>query len=174
MEKMLMDKKGMVTPKEITNVEFSKGIKGYKEHDVDVFLDKVKETIEALLKENKELKETIESRDAIIDKQFSELEEYKTMEGTLTQALITAQASAKETCASANKKAFLIIEEAKHKANNVIKNAELKVQAIKKEYEDTKNQYAAFKRSYVEMLNKELKNIGSYVLEGENNSNITE
>lgn len=184
-KKIVMDEKIMVTPKEITNVEFSKGIKGYKEHDVDVFLDKVKETLEALLKENLELKETIKSKDELIDKQISEIEKYKSLEGTLTSTLITAQASATETCESANKKAFLIIEEAKEKADRMITSAELKVQAIsreadrkikakQKEYENGLNRFETFKRNYIEMLNKELKSIGSYTLEGENNSIITE
>ena len=47
----------MLTPVEIENKEFKKGIRGYREDEVDEFLDIVKEDFENLYRENTDLKE---------------------------------------------------------------------------------------------------------------------
>ena len=49
----------MIAPIEIENKEFKKGLRGYKEDEVDEFLDLVKEDYEQLYRENAELKEKV-------------------------------------------------------------------------------------------------------------------
>ena len=49
----------MITPIEIENKEFKKGIRGYNQDEVDEFLDMVKEDFEQLYRENLELKEKV-------------------------------------------------------------------------------------------------------------------
>ena len=49
----------MIAPIEIENKEFKKGIMGYKEEEVDEFLDLVKEDYEQLYRENADLKEKV-------------------------------------------------------------------------------------------------------------------
>ena len=46
----------MITPLDIQNKEFAKGVRGYKEDDVDGFLDLLTLDMEKLLEENKKLK----------------------------------------------------------------------------------------------------------------------
>ncbi len=46
----------MIAPIEIENKEFKKVLRGYKEEEVDEFLDLVKEDYEQLYRENAELK----------------------------------------------------------------------------------------------------------------------
>ena len=49
----------MLTPLDISNKEFKKAFRGYKEDEVDEFLDKVIADYERLYKENGELKDRI-------------------------------------------------------------------------------------------------------------------
>lgn len=49
----------MLTPVDIENKEFKKGIRGYREDEVDEFLDLVKEDFENIYRENLELKDKI-------------------------------------------------------------------------------------------------------------------
>ena len=46
----------MITPADIQSKEFDKAVRGYKEEDVDVFLDQLTNDYEAVLKENEALK----------------------------------------------------------------------------------------------------------------------
>ena len=46
-----------LTPMEISNKEFKRGLRGYSVEEVDEFLDKIVEDYEGLFKENTSLKE---------------------------------------------------------------------------------------------------------------------
>jgi len=70
----------MITPLEIQNKEFKKAMRGYKEDEVDVFLDQVMIDYEKLYKENMELKEKLELAHHQMDK-------YKDIEETLKNLL---------------------------------------------------------------------------------------
>ena len=92
----------MLTPVEIENKEFKKGIRGYREDEVDEFLDIVKEDFENIYRENLDLKEKIRMYNDQINK-------YENIEETLKATLITAQTAAEDTCSAANKKAKIIL-----------------------------------------------------------------
>ena len=49
----------MITPKEIQTKQFSKVMRGYKDEEVDMFLDLITLDLEQLLKENDELKSQV-------------------------------------------------------------------------------------------------------------------
>ena len=86
----------MLAPIEIENKEFKKVLRGYKEEEVDEFLDLVKEDYEQLYRENAELKEKVRLYQDQINK-------YENIEETLNATLITAQRAAEDTCNAANK-----------------------------------------------------------------------
>ena len=118
----------MIAPIEIENKEFKKVLRGYKEEEVDEFLDLVKEDYEQLYRENAELKEKVRLYQDQINK-------YENIEETLNATLITAQRAAEDTCNAANKKARIIVEEADLKARQVIEQANNSVIEIRKEYD---------------------------------------
>ena len=95
----------MLTPVDIENKEFKKGIRGYREDEVDEFLDLVKEDFENVYRENLELKDKIRMYQEQVSK-------FENIEETLKATLITAQTAAEDTCSAANKKAKIIVEEA--------------------------------------------------------------
>ena len=59
----------MITPLDIQNKEFKKVMRGYKESEVDEFLDKVIVDYEKLYKENIELKDKI----ALLNEQIDQI-----------------------------------------------------------------------------------------------------
>jgi DivIVA domain len=49
----------MITPLDIENKEFKKGLRGYNENEVDSYLDEIKKEYENLYRENIELKDKL-------------------------------------------------------------------------------------------------------------------
>ncbi|KAB3533157.1 DivIVA domain-containing protein [Alkaliphilus serpentinus] len=139
----------MITPLDIQNKEFKKGIRGYKEDEVDEFLDQVMIDYEKLYKENSELKESIENTNQVIEK-------YKTIEDTLKNTLVVAQNTAEEVRANAHKKAEVIIQEAENKGKEIITKANQEADNIKKESNELKKQIQIFKTRFKTLLEAQL------------------
>ena len=57
----------MITPGAIQRKDFMRGVRGYKEEEVDQFLDLVSADMDTLLKENASLKENIKALTLEID-----------------------------------------------------------------------------------------------------------
>jgi cell division initiation protein len=100
---------GVLTPLDIHNKDFRRGVRGYREDEVDDFLDKVVADFEALLRENATLK------DQVTELQ-QRLEQYRSLESTLHSTLIVAQETADAVKESARKEAELIVQEAEARA----------------------------------------------------------
>lgn len=142
----------MITPIEIENKEFKRGIRGFKEDEVDEFLDIVKEDFEQLYRENQELKEKVRLYENQIDK-------YENIEETLKATLITAQSAAEDTCSAANKKAKIIVEEADLKARQIIEQANNRVIDIRKEYDSLVKEFKIFRNKFKSLLEDEIRSI---------------
>ncbi len=146
----------MITPLDIQNKEFKKVMRGYKESEVDEFLDTVIVDYEKLYKENIELKDKI----AMLNEQ---IDRYSNLEKTLNNTLIVAQNTAEEVGANAQKKAELIINEAEARALKMIEDANSEVYKIKKEYEETKKQLHIFKTRFKTLLEAQLEVIADKI-----------
>lgn len=142
----------MVTPQEIENREFKKGIRGYKEEEVDEFLDEIKEDYEKILRENTDLKEKLR----IYQDQISK---YENLEETLKATLIRAESVAEDTCSTANKKAKIMVEEADLKARQIIENANNQVIEIRKEYDEMVKEFKIFRNKFKSLLEDEIRSI---------------
>jgi len=138
-----------ITPMDIHNKEFSRSFRGYNEDEVDQFLDEIVEEFERLYKENLELKDRV---GILVD----QINQYKTMESTLKETLVTAQKTSNEVIASAQKKSDIILKEAEQQAQKIIENANNQVIQIKKEYEDYKKQVQIFKARFRSLLETQL------------------
>ncbi|AKL95556.1 septum site-determining protein DivIVA [Clostridium aceticum] len=139
----------MLTPLDIQNKEFKKGFRGYKDNEVDEFLDEVMVHYEKLFKENGELKDKME-------KSHQQVEQYKNLEETLKNTLVVAQNTAEEVKSNAAKKAQLIIEEAEMQAKEIINGAKKDVEHVRHEYEEVKRQMEIFKTRYKTLLQSQL------------------
>ena len=142
----------MLTPIEIENKEFKKGIRGYREEEVDEFLDAVKEDYEHLCRENSDLKEKVRLYQDQINK-------YENIEETLKATLIRAESVAEDTCTAANKKAKIIVEEADLKARQIIEQANNQVIEIRKEYNEMVKEFKVFRNKFKSLLEDEIRSI---------------
>ncbi|CAH2212778.1 DivIVA domain-containing protein [Tepidibacter aestuarii] len=140
----------MITPLDIENKEFRRALRGFKEEEVDEFLDEVKEDFEKLYKENIELKDKLSMMTEQVNK-------YKNIEETLKNTLIVAQNTAEEVNTNAAKKSQLVIEEAEFKARKIIEEANNQVIEIRKEYEETRKSFKLFKGKFKGLLQNEIK-----------------
>ena len=142
----------MLTPVEIENKEFKKGIRGYREDEVDEFLDIVKEDFENLYRENTDLKEKIRMYNDQINK-------YENIEETLKATLITAQTAAEDTCSAAHKKAKIIVEEAELRSRQIIEQANNRVIEIRKEYDSIVKEFKIFINKFKSLLEDEIRSV---------------
>ena len=142
----------MIAPIEIENKEFKKGLRGYREDEVDEFLDLVKEDYEQLYRENADLKEKIRLYQEQINK-------YENIEETLNATLITAQRAAEDTCSAANRKSKIIVEEADLKAIQIIEQANNEVIEIRREYHSMVKEFKIFRNKFKSLLEDEIKSI---------------
>lgn len=145
----------MLTPLDIQNKEFGKSFRGYKETEVDSFLDEIIVDYEKIYKENIELKDKI----GVLS---DTLKQYNNLEETLKNTLIVAQSTAEEVTNSAKKKSELIIEEAEVNARKIVEEAHKEVIAIEKEYEDLKKDIYVFKTRFKSLIEAQLSTLDEY------------
>ena len=135
-----------LTTIDIQNKEFNKGFRGYKQEEVDEFLEQVAKDYEAAIKEKISLEEKI--------KQLEEkLEQYQKLENTLHNSIIVAQETAEDVKRNAGKEAELIRREAEKDAQRILEEARYKASRILTEHEEVYKQAQVFKlrfRSFVE------------------------
>lgn len=143
----------MLTPLEIHNQDFKKVFRGYKEEDVDEFLDKVVKDYEKLYRTNIELKETIE-------RLSSKLEHYQHIEETMHSTLTIAQETAEEVKLNAKKEMELLTKEAQLRADKMVDEAMAKVRRMALEVEEMQRQYMVFKTRFRTMINAQLELLG--------------
>ena len=139
----------MITPMDIRNKEFKKAFKGYKEDEVDEFLDKVVADYERIYRENGELKDRI-----AIDN--DRIESYNSMEKSLQSTLLIAQTTAEDIVANARKKAEMIIKEAEEQGRKIIDEANSSVIKVNKDFEELKKEVQVFKTRFKTLLESEL------------------
>ncbi|WP_352419940.1 DivIVA domain-containing protein [Proteiniborus sp.] len=145
----------MLTPLDIQNKEFKRGVRGYKEAEVDAFLDEIMMDYENVYKENIELKDKI----AMLDDQ---LKHYNRIEETLQNTLVVAQSTAEEVKINARKNSELIIKEAEDNSKKLIDEARNEVIRVREEYEAIKKDMLVFKTRFKTLLQSQLESVNEY------------
>lgn len=140
----------MLTPLDIQNKEFSRGFKGYKDVEVDAFLDQVINDYENLFKENLELKDKVSSLDDKID-------HYSSIEGTLQKTLIMAQTSAEEVVKNAKDKAEMIVRDAEKEYSRKVDEANSELRKVRDEYENIKKEMMIYKSKCRAIISSQLR-----------------
>ncbi len=118
----------MLTPVDINNKEFEKGFRGYKQDDVDDFLDQVVNDYEMLYRENNRLKKEIELNN-------KQLEQYHQLEKNLQDTLLVAQRTADEVVNTANTRGEEVRQAAKQAAENLKRESELQAKSLRHQTE---------------------------------------
>lgn len=154
----------MLTPLDIQNKEFAKSFRGYKETEVDMFLDEIITDYESLYKENIELKDKIASM-------TEQIKQYNNLEDTLKNTLVIAQGTAEEVTNTAKQKSELIILEAEGKAKRIIEDAHDEVIKIQGEYENLRKEIYIFKTKFKSLIEGQLISLENYYEEIEKATN---
>jgi cell division initiation protein len=138
-----------LTPMDINNKEFKRGLRGYNAEEVDEFLDEVVESYEELYKENSKLKETVTR---LKDK----VEHYEKLEVTIQNTLVLAQNAAEQAKETSQKEADLIINNANETAQKILDKAHNDVISINDEYERVKEEFIKFRAKFRGFMNTQL------------------
>ncbi len=139
----------MITPLDIQNKAFNKGVRGYKEEEVDDFLDLIIIDYEKALSENRELRGRLKEIAA-------ELEKYKNSESTVMETIETARALMKDISESAEKRAEIVLKNAELDAERIVREATENGQKLKEEYQSLKNRYTIFSTRFKSILESEI------------------
>ncbi|MHB8880784.1 MAG: DivIVA domain-containing protein [Thermodesulfovibrionales bacterium] len=120
-----------ITPLDIQQKNFPMKFRGFDVEEVFAFLEVIREEMEELLRENATLKEGVQRAE-------NHVREYKDMETTLRETLVTAQQMVEDYKTNARKEAELLMKEAELKADTLIKEAQEKVIKIHEDIVDLK------------------------------------
>lgn len=149
-----------ITPLDIRHKEFSRGVRGYKDNEVDEFLDELTEEFERLFNENIDLREKMETLE-------EKISHYQNIEDTLQKTLISAQQQAEELKQNAQKEADLILRDAELKTRSIVNDSyaerqkiQRSVQALKQKHEDMRYQLRKIIETYANILDQDIDTLG--------------
>ncbi|MBP8672591.1 MAG: DivIVA domain-containing protein [Synergistales bacterium] len=111
---------------DVINQTFKRALRGYDPVEVDEFLDRVADSLQAYAERCVELERELE-------RLKEQIREYKGMGDSLQEALLMAQKSADERVKAAEKQAEAIVAEARAQAERLLKEAEDHSNVIKEE-----------------------------------------
>lgn len=134
-----------ITPLEIQQKQFPMKFRGFDVEEVYAFLEVVREEMEDLLRENAALKEQVHRAE-------NQIKEYRDMETTLRETLMTAQQMVEEYKTNSRKEAELLIREAELKADAILREAQEKVVKIHEDIVDLKGIRRHFKEELKRLI----------------------
>lgn len=138
-----------LTPLDIHNKEFTRGFRGYSEDEVNDFLDQVIKDYEAVIRDKKELEETVSSLE-------EKISYFKNIEETLNKSILIAQETGEEVKRTANKEARLIVKEAEKNADRIINEALSKSRKISMEIDELKKQSSVYRTRFRMLIEAQL------------------
>ena len=155
-----------LTPMDINNKEFKRGLRGYCPEEVDEFLDQIVEEYEILFKENTALKEKLENSN-------DKIEHYSKIENTIQNTLLLAQNTAEQAKANAQKEADVIIKSANDTAQRILDKAHNDVIQINDEYDRVKQEFTKFRAKFRSFMNFQIDTFDDLEKDFIKNFNIT-
>ncbi len=126
-----------LTPIEIKNQEFKKGMRGYDTVEVDTFIELLADKYQELLNENEQLLK----QNLVME---TELANIKDVEKTLKQTLQNVQENSQVSKENSQKEAGLLIKEAELAAAQIREKARMQVLRMKEELVNLQNQKHSF------------------------------
>ncbi|MBM4146160.1 MAG: DivIVA domain-containing protein [Nitrospira sp.] len=139
-----------ITPLDIQQKQFPMKFRGFDIEEVYAFLEIIREEMEDLLRENASVKENVQRLE-------NQIKEYRDMETTLRETLLTAQQLVEDYKTNARKEAELVVREAELKADSVLKEAQEKVIKIHEDIVDLKGIRRHFKEEIKRMVESHMK-----------------
>jgi cell division initiation protein len=126
-----------LTPLDIRKQEFKKSMRGLDPEEVYAFLTTIADEYEAVLNDNKALRERLLELD-------DKVQEYRNMEKTLRDTLLTAERVTVESKDNAMREADLIIKEAQLEADKAARAIKANASKLRIDVQDLKRQREAY------------------------------
>lgn len=155
-----------ITPMDISNKEFKKGLRGYNPEEVDEFLDEIVDNYEELYKENTLLKEKVS---ALSEK----IEHYGKIENTIQNTLLLAQNAAEQARSSAKKESDILVKNANDTAQKILDKAHADVVQINDEFDRIKQEFIKFRAKFRNFMNTQMETFDDLEKDFIKNYNIT-
>ena len=142
-----------ITPLDIQQQQFKgKLFGGLDPGDVDAFLQLVAQEMEALSRENSELKEQLRNNAETVAELMSR-------EVQLRETMLAAQKITEEMKANSQKEATLIISEAELKAERILADADRKLAQLTSQIQDLRREKVQFEMALKSLLDTHYKMI---------------
>ncbi|ODA39576.1 DivIVA domain-containing protein [Desulfosporosinus sp. BG] len=142
-----------MTPLDIRNKTFRKGVRGYQCEEVEKFLENVSQEFETIYAENFELREKTKGLE-------TEISHYRQLENTLQQTLVLAQQTAEEVKQAARHEAELLLREAEHEKQNKVSEAQKRwdeiqedIQGLMRNRDILRTQLKSFLLAHLDLAN---------------------
>ena len=144
----------MIRPIDIQEKELTRAVRGYKEDEVNEFLDEITIDMERLIDE---LRQTREENSRLVE----ELERYRSSQGTVLETLEAAKALMSDISVSAEKRADILLKNAELDAQLIQKEARETADKIAEESQAMKSRFIDFRTRYKRLLQSELERFES-------------
>jgi cell division initiation protein len=148
----------MIKPSEIHRVEFTKAVRGYKEEEVEEFLEEIAADLEVLLRENESLRESLKVASA-------EIERYRGSENAIFTTLESAKALMTDISASAENRAEIVMKNAELDAERIRQDAKAEVERLTEDAVALSRRWALFSARFRNLLETELERFDSFAAE---------
>ena len=139
----------MISSEDVRRVTFDKAFQGYRREDVDAYLKEVAQAMDDLAAQNDDLQKKLVVLAQRID-------QYRAEEDTLRTTMINAQRLGENVIREAKQKAAEIIRTANIKAEDREQRSRDDVELAKQEIVTRKSEADSFKRSLIEMYRKHI------------------
>ena len=113
----VLGEESVLAPSDLYSKQFPRAtFGGYRAHDVDTYMERVANVLEALNQEVRVLKEQVDERNR-------EINEHRQMEATLRDALVTSQKFGEDVIASAQREAETLLDSARVEKERLLSQA---------------------------------------------------
>ena len=154
----------MLSLNDITNVSFRKaGFSGYRTDDVDTFIDQVRDTVEELIQKNQALRDEVakeKEQNSQMQKKVeilaAKIEEYRSEEDEIKNALVSAQKLGDASIREARHKAEIILKDATLKAEHIVSGAEGQIKDQKQQLQNLRAQVSNFRSHLLDLYRQHL------------------
>jgi cell division initiation protein len=115
-----------ITPLDVRKQEFRRSVRGFDCDEVRAFLTTLADEYETVLVDNKQIRERLMEQE-------DKIGEYKTMERTLRDTLMTAEKLMQESKETAGKECDVIISAAHQKAKSILEECRIRTEELRRE-----------------------------------------
>lgn len=144
-----------ISPLDIRKQTFKKSMRGVDTEEVRIFLELVASEYEKVLQENAMMAERMRHQE-------ERLEEYRDLEKSMRNSLVTAERIASESRAASEREAQRIVQDANIRAERILEGARERLQGLIREIEALRGKREAFLRRFITLIQSQIGVVGEH------------